>query len=117
MRLGNALAALALGGALVIVTVPKAHADNDDARSRCQSRVERANDHYRKEVRAHGRHSEQAEKSKAQLNEVWNRCYSQANGWYDPNRREWRSDRDWDHYNWDNDDRDRDRDRDHDHNH
>ena len=109
MRLGNALAALALAGALILATTPKAHAD--DGRSKCQSRVERANQHYRDEVRNHGRHSEQAEKSKSQLTSVWERCYSQAHGWYDPNRHEWRNDRDWDrNYNWDDDDHDRDHD-------
>ena len=109
MRLGNALAALALAGALILATTPKAHAD--DGRSKCQSRVERANQHYRDEVRNHGRHSEQAEKSKSQLTAVWERCYSQAHGWYDPNRHEWRTDRDWDrNYNWDDDDHDRDHD-------
>jgi hypothetical protein len=109
MRLGNALAALALGGALILTTTPKAQAD--DGRSRCQSRVEKLNDRYRKEVREHGRRSEQAEKAKSRLNAEWNRCYTQAHGWYDPNRHEWRTDRDWDrNYNWDDDDHDRDHD-------
>jgi hypothetical protein len=112
LRLGNALAALALGGALVLATAPKAHADDHDGRAKCQSRTERASDHYRQEVREHGRHSQQAENAKAKLNSVWERCYSQARGWYDPNRHEWRNDRDWDHnYNWDDDDHDRDHDR------
>lgn len=111
MRLGNALAALALGGALMLATTPKAHAE--DGRSRCQSRVEKASDRYHKEVREHGRRSEQAEKAKSRLTAEWDRCYTQAHGWYDPNRHEWRNDRDWDrNYNWDNDD---DRGRDHDH--
>jgi hypothetical protein len=111
LRLCNALAALALGGALVLATAPKAHADNE-GRSRCQNRVEKARDHYRHEVREHGRRSEQAEKAKSKLNAEWDRCYTEAHGWYDPNRREWRNDRDWDrNYNWDDDDRDRDRDR------
>ena len=43
LRLGNTLAALALGGALVLATAPKAHADDHDGRSRCQNRVEKAN--------------------------------------------------------------------------
>ncbi len=106
LKLGNAVAALALGGALVLAAAPKAHAD--DARARCQSRTERANQHYREEVRNHGRHSPQAEKAKSQLTSVWDRCYSDAHGWYDPNHHEWRTDRDWDrNYNWDNDDHDR----------
>ena len=111
LKLGNAVAALALGGALILAATPKAHADNDNGRARCQSRVERLSDRYRKEVREHGRRSEQAEKAKSRLNAEWDRCYTEAHGWYDPNRHEWRSDRDWDrNYNWDEDDRDRDRD-------
>jgi hypothetical protein len=111
LRLGNTLAALALGGALVLATAPKAHADDHDGRSRCQNRVEKANHKYREEVREHGRHSEQAERAKSRLSSEWDRCYSESNGWYDPNRHEWRNDRDWDrNYNWD-DDRDRDHDR------
>ena len=110
-RLGNAIAALALGGALVLAAAPKAHADEHDARAKCQSRTERANEHYREEVRNHGRHSPQAEKAKSQLTAVWDRCYSEAHGWYDPNDHQWRTDRDWDrNYNWDNDDHDRDHD-------
>lgn len=108
LKLGNAMAALALGGALVLASAPKAHADDHDSRAKCQRRTERANEHYRQEVREHGRHSEQAEKAKSQLNSVWDRCYTEAHGWYDPNRHEWRNDRDWDrNYNWDDDDHDR----------
>jgi hypothetical protein len=117
------LGAFALGAALLFVTAPKAHADND-ARNKCQQRVERAHDHYRREVQGHGRNSSQAQEAREKLQETWQRCYTEANGWYDPGRHEWRTDRDWDQYNWDNDrdrdrdhdrDRDRDRDRDHDH--
>ena len=111
LNLANALAVLALSGALLLATAPKAHADND-GRSRCQNRVEKATDHYHHEVREHGRRSEQAEKAKAKLNAEWDRCYTESHGWYDPNRREWRNERDWDrNYNWDDDDRDRDHDR------
>jgi hypothetical protein len=114
LKLGNAFAALALGGALVLATAPKAHADDHDHgnRAKCQNRVEKANHKYREEVREHGRHSEQAERAKSRLSSEWDRCYSESRGWYDPHRREWRNDRDWDrNYNWDDDDRDRDHDR------
>lgn len=106
IRLGSAIAALALGGALLMASAPKANAE--DGRTRCQNRVEKANHKYREEVREHGRHSRQAEDAKAKLNTVWDRCYTESRGWYDPNRREWRNDRDWDrNYNWDDDDHDR----------
>lgn len=103
----GAVAALVVGGALLLTTGPRASAD-DDARGRCQHRTEKAEQHYRQEVREHGRHSRQAEDAKAKLNETWDRCYSDAHGWYDPQTREWRTDRDWDrNYDWD---RDHDRD-------
>lgn len=102
-KLTSALGALVVGGALLLTAAPRASAD-DDARGRCQQRTERAEQHYRQEVREHGRDSRQADKAKAQLNEVWDRCYSEAHGWYDPHRREWRTDRDWDrNYDWDHD--------------
>jgi hypothetical protein len=102
LKLGTTLAALAMGAVLTIATTPKAHAD--DARARCQHRVEKAQDHYRAEVRGHGRQSPQAQEAKSRLESEWDRCYTEAHGWYDPNTRQWRSDRDWDHnYNWDYD--------------
>ena len=110
VRFGTAIAGLLLGGALVVATAPKAHAD--DARSRCERRVDKAHDRYRHEVREHGRQSPQAQEARERLSNEWQRCYTEANGWYDPGRHQWRTDRDWDRYNWDND---RDRDRDHDH--
>ena len=106
-----AVGALVVGAALLLTAVPKAAADNDRARNRCQQRTEKAEQHYRQEVREHGRNSRQAESAKAKLNGTWDRCYTSARGWYDPQSHEWRSDRDWDHnYNWDGD---RDQDNDH----
>jgi hypothetical protein len=109
VRIGTTLAALAMGVALTVATTPKAHAD--DARNRCQHRVEKAQDHYRHEIREHGKHSQQAEDAKAKMQSEWDRCYTEAHGWYDPNHHEWRTDRDWDrNYDWDYDhDNDHDR--------
>ena len=110
-RFSSALAALVVGGALLVATAPRASAD--DARSRCQHRAQKAEQRYRNEVREHGRNSRQAESAKAKLNATWDRCYSEANAWYDPHTRAWRTDRDWDrNYDWDGD-----HDRDHDHDH
>lgn len=109
LNISMTVSALLLGGALVLATTPKAHAD--DARSRCQHRVEKAQDHYQAEVRGHGKHSPQAEDAKSKLEAEWDRCYTEAHGWYDPNHHEWRTDRDWDrNYDWDYDhDNDHDR--------
>ncbi len=106
------MSALVIGASLLLTAVPRATADDDDARNRCQQRTEKAEHHYRQEVREHGRDSRQADKAKAQLNQVWDRCYTDAHGWYDPQRREWRTDRDWDrNFDWDHDhDRDHDND-------
>ena len=111
--LGTAITGLALGAALVLFNAPTVSARDDGAgRTRCQHRVEKAEEHYRHEDHEHGKHSPQAEEAKARLNSTWDRCWNETHAWYDPDRHEWRSDRDWDrNYDWDRDhDRDRDRD-------
>src|SRR6266496_5367027 len=67
------IAALAAAG---VMTVPS-RASADD-RSDCQRRVEKAQDHYRKEAHEHGKHSRQADNARAKLNETWDRCWSTA---------------------------------------
>jgi hypothetical protein len=101
LRLGNAIAVMALGAGLMFATAPQAAAD---ARSACQHRVEKARERYRHEVHEHGRNSRAAERAKAKLNSEWDHCWRMAHSWYDPDRREWRTDRDWDrNYDWDHD--------------
>lgn len=96
-------ATLALLAALIVSQPIKASADE---RTRCRSRVEKAEDHYRHEAHEHGKRSRQAERAKAKLNAEWDRCWNSAHAWYDPHRHEWRTDRDWDHnYDWDRDER------------
>jgi len=105
LKVSDTIAAVALGAALLFTNLPKASADQ---RSRCQHKVEKAQEHYQHERHEHGKHSPQAEEAKAKLNETWDRCWNEAHGWYDPQRHEWRTDRDWDrNYDWD---RDHDRD-------
>ena len=107
LKVTGTIATLTVGVALLFTAPPKASADDD--RGRCQHRVEKARDHYRHETQEHGKHSRQAEEAKAKLNQAWDRCWSETHSWYDPDRREWRTDRDWDrNYDWDHD-------RDHDH--
>jgi len=109
LKLTSTIAALALGTVLILTTAPKASADE---RGRCQQRVERAEEHYRHEVHEHGKHSRQAENARAKMNATWDRCWNEAHAWYDPQRHEWRTERDWDRsYDWDRD-RNRDHDRD-----
>jgi hypothetical protein len=97
--------AFLVAASLCAATVPKALAD---ARSSCQRRVEKAEDHYRHEAHEHGKHSRQAERAKARLNQIWEHCWNESHGWYDPHRHEWRTDRDWDRdYDWDHDRDDR----------
>lgn len=105
MKLSSTIIAFAVAAALLVAAPSKASADE---RSNCQRRVEKAEQHYRHEAHEHGRHSRQAEDAKARLNATWDRCWTQAHGWYDPHRREWRTDRDWDrNYDWDHDRDDR----------
>ncbi len=112
LKFGTAIFTFVLGVTLMIATTPKASAD--DGRSRCQHKVEKAEEHFRHEVHEHGKRSHQAEEAKAKLNTEWDRCWTEAHAWYDPHRHEWRTDRDWDrNYDWDRD-HDRDLDRDHD---
>ena len=106
-KLSSFVAGLAISATLVFSTAPKASA-NDDTRTRCRSRVEKAEEHYRHEVREHGKRSGKAEEAKAKLNQEWEKCWADDHSWYDPHRHEWRTDRDWDrNYDWDHD-RDRD---------
>ncbi|MBV9342478.1 MAG: hypothetical protein JO159_16525 [Acidobacteria bacterium] len=98
-QIPSAILACAVATALCLSAPLKASADE---RSRCQHRVERAGEHYRHEARKHGKHSRSAERAKARLNAEWDHCWREAHGWYDPQRREWRTDRDWDrNYDWD----------------
>jgi hypothetical protein len=101
LKLSSTLTALAVGAALLVWTPTKALAD---ARSDCQHRAEKAQQHYQREVREHGRNSPQAEDAKAKLSAEWDRCWNETHAWYDPQRHEWRNDRDWDrNYDWDHD--------------
>ena len=100
-KLSSVLTASALAAVCFVAVPPKASADE---RSECQRRVEKARDHYRKEAHEHGKHSRQAENARAKLAEAWDRCWGEVHSWYDPDRHEWRTDRDWDrHYDWDHD--------------
>lgn len=112
-KLRTLVTGLAISAALLFSTAPKASAD-DNSRTRCRGRVEKAEEHYRHEVSEHGKHSGKAEEAKAKMNNEWEKCWADDHSWYDPHRHEWRTDRDWDRsYDWDNDhDRDHDRDRD-----
>ena len=106
IKVSSALTIGALAAACFVAAPTKASADR---RSDCQRRVEKAQEHFRKEAHEHGKHSRQADNARAKLNEAWDRCWSESHVWYDPHRHEWRTDRDWDrNYDWDHDD-DRDR--------
>ena len=105
LKISSALTIAVLAAASFVAVPPRASADD---RSDCQRRVEKAQDHYRKERHEHGKHSRQAENARAKLNATWDRCWSTSHAWYDPRRHEWRTDRDWDHnYDWDHDGDDR----------
>ena len=105
LKISSTLMALIVGAAMLGIAPSRAAADS---RSNCQRRVERAQEHYRHEAHEHGKHSRQAENARAKMNAEWDRCWNEAHAWYDPNRREWRTDRDWNrNYDWDHDRDDR----------
>ena len=105
-KMGGLVAGFALSTTLLFSTPPRACA-NDDERAECRSRVEKAQEHYRHELREHGKHSAKADEARGKLKEEFEKCWAHDQAWYDPDRQEWRTDRDWDHhYDWD---RDRDR--------
>ena len=98
-KIPHAISSFVLAAALCMTASTFSSADE---RTRCQHRVEGAEQHYRHEVHLHGKHSRQAEKAKAKLNELWTHCWREAHAWYDPYHRQWRTDRDWDrNYDWD----------------
>jgi hypothetical protein len=77
-KISSVLTIAALAGTSILAIPPRASADE---RSDCQRRVERAQEHYRKEVHEHGKHSRQAGEAKAQMNESWGRCWNEAHAW------------------------------------
>lgn len=105
IKIPSVLTVAALAAACVVAVPSKAAADD---RTDCQKKVEKAQDHYRHEAHEHGKHSRQAQSARAKLNETWDRCWSTTHSWYDPDRHQWRTDRDWDrNYDWDHDRDDR----------
>ena len=104
LKLWSTLTTFAVVAVLFAAAPTKASADE---RSNCQHRVDKAEQHYRHETHEHGKHSPQAEDAKSRLHAEWDRCWNETHAWYDPQRHEWHTDRDWDrNYDW-ADDRDR----------
>ena len=66
LKISSALTIAALAAATFVAVPSKASADD---RSSCQRRVEKAQEHYRKESHEHGKHSHQADNARAKLNQ------------------------------------------------
>jgi len=98
----TALAAVALGGFLLLVGTPRALADEHD----CQRRIARADHRLHEAAEHHGWNSPQADRARHELHEAREDCWSRYHRWWDEDEHRWHSERDWN-------DHDHDRDRDH----
>ena len=95
-RAKTVIAAGALGGALLLVSVPRSYARDFDDRSRCEQRVERAEARLNRAVWQHGFYSRQAQRRRYELAVERQRCYNRGGQWWDGRSHQWRTDRDWD---------------------
>ena len=86
----TAMAALVLGGSLMVVGVPSASARDFDDRGRCEEQVERAQARLNRAVWRFGYYSRQAEHERHELAEARQRCWAQSHAY------QWRRDRDGD---------------------
>ena len=91
----TAIAALAVSAVLMLSTPRPAYAD--DARAKCQHRIEKMEAKLDEAIRHHGERSPQAEARRHDLNEEREHCWSEYHGWWDGHAHQWHSERDWDH--------------------
>jgi hypothetical protein len=94
-----ALAAAALAGFLVLTGTPPLRADRDD----CQRRIAHADHKLHEAIEHHGYQSRQADRSRHELHEARERCWSASHRWWDEHERRWHTDRDWDDHDHDRD--------------
>src|SRR5947208_15093995 len=87
-KMGSLVAGFALSTTLLVSTPPKASA-NDDERAECRSRVEKPQEHYRQELREHGKHSAKADEARGKLKQDIEKCRAHDQDWYDPVRQKW----------------------------
>jgi len=80
---------------LAFVAVPRSQADD---RAKCQRNIERAQARLDQAISMYGGNSQQAIDRWHQLNSERERCYSQYQGWWNPQDRQWHNGRDWDRY-------------------
>lgn len=102
LRGTSILAAIAIGGFLLLAATPRAAADEHD----CQRRIARADHRLHEAAEHHGWDSPQAARARAQLREAREFCWGHYHRWWDEDAHRWRTERDWDEH-------DHDRDRDH----
>jgi hypothetical protein len=87
----TAVMTTALGMAM-LVTVPRAYADNH---GKCQRQIERAESKFDPAIRKQGERSHQADQRRRDLNAERERCWNAYHGWWDAHNHQWRTDRDW----------------------
>lgn len=73
----------------------------------CQRRVEQADHRLHEAIEHRGYQSDAAEHARHELREARERCWNGNHRWWDPDKKQWRDQRDWDdndHQNYGHDD-------------
>jgi hypothetical protein len=94
-----ALVSAALAGFLVLAGAPQLRADHED----CQRRIAHADHKLHEAIEHHGYQSRQADRSRRELHEARERCWSAYHGWWDEHEHRWHTDHDWDDHDHDRD--------------
>jgi hypothetical protein len=69
------LLGLALSGFLLVGGMAPARAAARDRDDKCEQRIRKADENWRKQIRKHGEHSRQAENARRQLEQARERCH------------------------------------------
>ena len=86
------LSAVTLAAAVLLASVPRASADDDD----CGRRTARADHKLHEAIEHHGSYSAQANHWRHELQEIRERCWKEHQGWWDAHENRWHHDHDWD---------------------
>jgi hypothetical protein len=88
-----AVAALVVNAVLIVATPLPTFAE--DARAKCEHRIEKAEARLDDAVRHHGERSPQADARRRDLNAEREHCWSEYHGWWDGHAHQWHTDHDW----------------------
>jgi len=91
----TAVAASAVSAVLMLSSPRPTYAE--DARVKCEHRIEKAEAKLDDAIRRHGEHSPQAQTRRHDLNAEREHCWSEYHGWWDGHAHEWHAEHDWEH--------------------